>query len=108
MKLGQFKVWDNRGEKIIEVMSDSVGELTHRLHLLRLTELLFDGAALSHVARYLGEANQETVIIVDGVDNRVRPKPRAILAHSPTVCLESSVPRRSHQCPLRQPCLSIP
>src|SRR6267378_851154 len=107
MKLGQFEVWDNRGEKIIEVMGDSVGELTHRLHLLRLTELLVDGAALGHVARYLGEANQGTAIIVDGIDDHVRPKPRTILAHSPTICLESSVPSRNHQCALRQPVLSI-
>src|SRR4029077_15747706 len=37
----------------------------------------------------------------------VRPKPRPILAHSPTVCLESSLPSRNHQRTLGQPCLSI-
>src|SRR5438552_12736201 len=91
MKLGQFEVWDDRGEKIIEVVGDSVGKLTDRLHLLGLTELLFDGTALGHVASDFGETNQGPAIVVDGIDDHVRPKPRAILAYSPPVRLEPSL-----------------
>ena len=32
--LGQLEVRDNRCQKIVEIMSDTVGELTDRLHLL--------------------------------------------------------------------------
>ena len=88
-------------------MGDSVGKLTDRLHLLRLTELFFYGAALSHVARHLCEADQDTAIVVHGVQDCVSPKPRTILAYSPTVRLESSVPSGNHQRALRQPILSI-
>src|SRR4029077_17832025 len=89
-------------------MGDSVGELTHRLHLLRLTELLVDGAALGHVACDLSKADQDTAIVVDCVDDGTRPKPRTILAYSPTLRLESSLLSRNRQRALRHPVFLIP
>src|SRR5713101_8635431 len=88
-------------------MRDPVGKLTNRLHLLRLTELLFDGAALGHVARHLCEADQDAAIVVDGIDDRVRPEPGAVLAYPPTLRLESSIPSGGRQCALRHPVVLI-
>src|SRR5215472_6882413 len=78
-------------------MSDAVGELTNRLHLLRLTKLLFDGAAFRHVAGDLGEPDQVTGLVVHGIDDDVRPAPRTILADAPTLRLNPAIPTRGNQ-----------
>src|SRR5262249_31664586 len=88
-------------------MSYSVGELTNRFHLLRLTELLVDGAALRHVAGDLCKADQDAVVVPYGVDDRIRPEPRPILAHPPTLRLESSFLGGHLQRPVRQSVLLI-
>src|SRR2546421_9367250 len=88
-------------------MRHSIGELTNRLHLLRLTELLVDGAALRHVACDLSKPDQDTGTVVDGVDDHIRPERRAVLAYAPTLRLESSVPSGDRQCAVRQPVFLI-
>src|SRR5207249_7137909 len=40
---------EDRGQKVVEVMRDAGREATHRLHLLRLAELLLEPLALRHV-----------------------------------------------------------
>src|SRR6516165_3817336 len=83
-------------------MSDTVGELTNRLHLLRLTKLLVDGAAFRHVAGDLGKPDQVAGLVVHGVDDYVRPEPRTILADTPTLRLDPAIPSRGHQHMPRQ------
>src|SRR5208282_493537 len=73
------------------------------LHLLRLSKLLLDGAALRHVARDLGEPDQDARIVVHGVDDHVCPEPGTVLADAPTLRLKSSIPSGGHQSALRQP-----
>jgi hypothetical protein len=49
--LGQhFGVADHDGEQVVEVVGDAPRELAHRLHLLRLAQLLLEAAARRHVA----------------------------------------------------------
>jgi hypothetical protein len=102
MGLSQFEVRDNRRQKIVEVMSHPVGKLSNRLHLLRLTELLVEGAAVRHIARDLGKPDQDAGIVLHGVDNSVCPKPRTILADAPTLRLKSSLLSGGHQRTARQ------
>src|SRR5438132_9638335 len=88
-------------------MSHSVGKLTNSFHLLSLTELLVDSTALGHVARDLSKPDQDAGIVVDGVDDHIRPEPRAVLAYAPTLRLESSVPNGNRQCAVWQPVFLI-
>src|SRR5215475_697663 len=83
-------------------MCNPVGKLTNRLHLLRLTKLLVDCASLRHVARHLCKANQDAGIVVESVDDDVRPEPRAVLAYPPALRLESSISSGVSQRALRQ------
>ena len=40
---------DDAGEQVVEVVGDAAGELAHRLHLLRLAQLLLGALALLHL-----------------------------------------------------------
>ncbi len=48
----EFRVTQNHHQKIVEIVSDASGETADGFHLLRLAQLLFEGAALGDV---LGE-----------------------------------------------------
>ena len=41
---------DDRGQQIVEVVSDAAGKLAHRLHLLSLSQFLLEAPALRHIA----------------------------------------------------------
>ena len=48
---GELRVAQDGRQQVVEVVGDAAGQPSHRFHLLRLAELLFDGAALRHVPR---------------------------------------------------------
>ena len=48
---GQRRVAEHHGEQVVEVVGDAAGEPAHRLHLLRLPQLLLEQVALGDVAR---------------------------------------------------------
>src|SRR5947199_10619283 len=47
----KFRVTGNHNQQIVEVMRDPAGQAAHGLHLLRLTQLLFQGATLGDILR---------------------------------------------------------
>src|SRR5687768_8062359 len=61
----QVAVTDDRGEEVVEIMSDASSEFSHRFHLLRLPELFFKSLALGdgfnrafvekHVAAFIAD-----------------------------------------------------
>ena len=55
-------------EQVVEVVGDAAGEAAEGLHLLRLTELLFEVPALRHVHGH----GQETVVVPRIVERRGR------------------------------------
>src|SRR2546430_14814173 len=42
----QVRISDDRGKNIVKVVRDAASELAHRLHFLRLQQLLFESFAL--------------------------------------------------------------
>ena len=56
------RITDNADELIVEVMSDAAGELTHRLHLLRLPKLFLEPAAFGDVTRH----RKDILLVTDG------------------------------------------
>src|SRR5205823_13967760 len=53
----------NRRQQVIEVMHNAARELTDRLHLLRLAQLILELSALSHVASNALYACRSPVLI---------------------------------------------
>src|SRR5579875_1119843 len=98
---------DDDGQEIVEVMGDAGGKLTDRLHFLRLAELLLDGALLRHVARHLGEADQGTALVADGVDDDARPEAAAVLAQAPALEVEPAMLPRRREGARRQAALPV-
>ena len=85
--LGGFQVAEDHGEKIVEVVRHTAGELADALHLLRLGELLLRAlqvflrlAALGDVACDLDEADQFAAGIADRIQDDAGPETRAVLA----------------------------
>src|SRR6516164_7454925 len=75
-------------------MRDAAGQLTERIHLLRLGQLLLHLFELAlclepfgYVTGDLGEARQPAVIVIDRIDDDAGPEERAVLAHAPAFFL---------------------
>ena len=64
-------------------------------------QLLLLLAALGNVAGDLGEADQLSFVIMDGVDDHMRPEGAAVLAVAPALILEAAVLQRGRQIRLR-------
>src|SRR2546426_1081320 len=66
---------EDRGQKVVEVMRDAGREATHRLHLLRLAELLLEPLALRHVINHdlLGSPAGERDSVTAGLHLDERP-----------------------------------
>ena len=58
MPLQRFKIADDDGQEIIEVVGDAAGELTDAFHFLGLPQALFGGAPFGQIARHLRKANE--------------------------------------------------
>src|SRR4051794_13044886 len=82
-RLHKFKTTADAGKKVVEVVGEPASKLPDSLHLLGLSQLLFNLALLAHVARDLGIANQFARAIPDRVDDDHGPESRAVFAHSP-------------------------
>ena len=83
----QVAIAENRGQQIVEVVGHSACELTDRLHLLRLAELLFEPAPLRDVASVDHDAADRR--IVEAVDaDAVHDSPRAIRVMEPHLCVD--------------------
>ena len=55
-QLREFQIADHRGQQIVEVVRDAAGQLTNRLHFLRLVQRLLGLASLLGLARQLQRA----------------------------------------------------
>ena len=91
-------------QQIIEVMCDAAGQLTKRLHFLRLRELFmcpFERflriALFRDVARDLGEADELRRLVADRVDDDVGPEQGSVLAHAPGFRFEAAGCGRDRQ-----------
>ena len=62
----QLQIAHDDGEKIIEVMGDAAGQLTHGLHLYGLIELGLDSFHLGNICRKAAGAHDETLIVPEG------------------------------------------
>ncbi len=58
----QLRVAEDRREQVVEVVRDAAGELAHRLHFLRLAELLLEAALLGDVALRAPDPHQVPVL----------------------------------------------
>ncbi len=84
-------------QEVVEVVRDPAGELSERVELLGLGELLVHRfeldlriAAFGDVARDLGEPD-ELAVLVDRVDHDAGPEERAVLADAPTFLLVAAL-----------------
>ena len=59
MTLQRFKISDDDGQQIVEVVRDTASKLPDTLHLLRLMQTFFARAPLGQIARDLGKTNQD-------------------------------------------------
>jgi hypothetical protein len=51
LALEQLEIAEHRRQQVVEVVRNAAGELSHRLHLLRLSQLLFEAARIGEVDR---------------------------------------------------------
>ena len=94
----QLGVADDGGEEVVEVVRHAAGEPAHRLHLLRLTQLLLEGLPLGHVA----DVDQEVQRSAGGVLHRrgVRRDPdRAAVAPEQPHRVVGRADLAAHQLP---------
>nr|WP_062610957.1 hypothetical protein [Caballeronia calidae] len=68
-------------EHVDRVIGDSFDQQTEAA--LGIARLLMQRARLCQVARDLREAEQLAVVLMNGIDDHVRPETRAVLAHAP-------------------------
>ncbi len=95
--LGHLGIAQDDREQIVEVVGDAARELAHRLHLLRLPELLFGRHALGHVA-----ADEEVLLLRLGpCAHPGQGHDVAFLVHIAAieVAHAAAVPRQSHLRP---------
>src|SRR5579859_1547797 len=100
----QIEIADDRGQQIIEILRDPGGELTHRLHSLRLREpysrllksLPFPNSP-SNIAGDLTKADQFAGLAAQRLDNDGSKKTAAILANAPAFLFIRSVVRRDRK-----------
>ena len=101
-------------QQVIEVMGDAAGQMTDRLHLLRLHQCfprafegLFRFLAFGDVPRDLGEADKHALAIADRVDDDVRPELRAVLADAKAFSFESPFTPRCFKRDRGKPGLAV-
>ncbi len=77
-------------QEVVEVVGDAAGQLAEGFHLLGLHQLLVGALQLQlglpplgDVAGDLGEAQERTPFVADGVDQHAGPEHRTVLAHAP-------------------------
>src|SRR5215208_6961580 len=89
-RLCQIGAADYHGQKVVEVVRDTAGELADRLHLLRLEQLLarlveflLGFTLLAQIAGDFGKADDLATVVANGIDGDAGPKAAAVLAHTP-------------------------
>ena len=65
-------------------------------------EMLLVAAAVAHVSRDLGKAEQGAIAIADGINHGVGPEAAAVLAEAPVLDLATPFGERPLQRALRQ------
>ena len=78
--LKQFDVSGDHGQKVVEVMRDTPGELADRVEPLRVIELLFQCATLGQILDYAGEVFVRSDEIL--THRQLHRKGRSVLAQS--------------------------
>ena len=73
-------------QQIVEVVRDAAGQLTHRLHLLRLAQLFLDGPLVGDVRHDAGDADRPVAVVIGGPPD-VDPADAAV-AHAPDAMFE--------------------
>src|ERR1700732_1242360 len=91
---------ENAHQNIIEIVGNTAGELTNRLHLLTLPQLLVAVAFLRQITGNFGKAEQFTGRFAEVLDYDVRPKGAPILAYPPAFGFAFSGSRRGFEDPL--------
>ena len=78
-------------QQIVEVVSDSAGELAERIHLLRFRELplhalelLLGLTAFRDIPRDLCETDEISEVVANGVNNDAGPEKGTVLTNPPT------------------------
>ena len=87
-----FQIAHYYGQEIVEIMSDTAGQLSDCLHLLRLTKLVFSHFLFRDVPRDLGEPQQAARCITAGVNDDARHEGGSVLTTAPTLRLIFSGP----------------
>ncbi len=83
-------------------MCDAAGELPDRLHLLRLSQLLFGRALFRHIAGHFGKSHQVAPLVMDRMEHDTGPELRAVLADAPAFALVFAGGSGSGNHPIRQ------
>ena len=92
----QLQVTRDGLQQIVEVVRHPGGQLSDRLHLLRLRkpplrllQLELCRAPRGDIAGDLGVTEQRPGVVADHVDDHMRPEAGAILAHAPALVFET-------------------
>ena len=112
--LHELKAALDRHEKIIEVVCNAAGQLSDRLHLLRLQK----GVAgflqrklrvlpLGDIARDFGKSKQRPIFIAYGVDDDIGPELRAVLTDAEPFFLKPTLARGGLKRDCRKPGLPV-
>ena len=86
----QLRVAADDHQQIVEIVGDAAGQLSERLHLLRLGELLLRPLErglrfppLGDVARDLHEADERADLVADRLDHHARPEQALVAPNAP-------------------------
>src|ERR1700733_785104 len=89
---------DDDRQQIVEVVGDAARQLAHGFHLLgveerlaSLSQFLFGVLPVRNVPSDLGETDQLTSIIANGVDDYVGPEAATVLAQAPPFRLPTAL-----------------
>ena len=74
-RLQQFEAADDPGQQIVEIVGETAGQLTHRLHLLALTQRLLRLAALGDVDRFRHEADNRPLLVANRAHREIERAP---------------------------------
>ena len=104
----QIQAACDRLQQVVEVMRDAGGQPADGLHLLRLRHssvgfLHFEigRAPRRVVAGDLGISEQRPGLVVDRINDDVRPETASILPDAPTLVLKAPLSRRCREAPGR-------
>ena len=102
-----FQVADDDGEKIVEVVGHSTGDLADAFHLLGLTGALVGGPSFREITGYFRKPEQFSVGAPDRIDDDASPEGAFVLADPPSFGFVLAGPLRNFERPFRNAVVSV-